>query len=158
LAHSQVHGLQRLAISVRRRADRGRSKPGLLDSETLMVDLAGPANPDRPLVANGVARRQAARDVVCDPMATRRRIPREKTTAALTALLETVCAGGPHADCVTAVYVFGSYARGALAVGDVDTDIEYDAKLNPDVEREMVGQTSTQSKCSSPTRRSRCSP
>jgi hypothetical protein len=54
-------------------------------------------------------------------MATGRRIPREKATAALTALLERVCAGGPHADCVTAVYVFGSYARGALAVGDVDS-------------------------------------
>ncbi|MDP9347518.1 MAG: hypothetical protein M3P44_17755 [Actinomycetota bacterium] len=71
-------------------------------------------------------------------MATGRRIPREKATAALTALLETVCAGGPHADCVTAVYVFGSYARGALTVGDVDTDIEYDARLDPGVEREML--------------------
>jgi hypothetical protein len=75
--------------------------------------------------------------VVCGLMATGRRIPREKATAALTALLETVCAGGPHADCVTAVYVFGSYARGALTVGDVDTDIEYDARLDPGVEREM---------------------
>jgi len=36
------------------------------------------------------------------------------------------------------VYVFGSYARAALTVGDVDTDIEYDAKLDPGVEREMV--------------------
>jgi hypothetical protein len=60
-------------------------------------------------------------------MATGRRIPREKATAALAALLETVCAGGSHADCVTAVYVFGSYVGGALAVGDVDTAIEYDA-------------------------------
>jgi hypothetical protein len=71
-------------------------------------------------------------------MATGRRIPRDKATAALTALLETVCAGGPHADCVIAVYVFGSYARGALTVGDVDTDIEYDARLDPGVEREML--------------------
>jgi hypothetical protein len=71
-------------------------------------------------------------------MATGRRIPREKATAALTALLETICAGGSHADCVTAVYVFGSYARGALTVGDVDTDIEYDARLDPGVEREML--------------------
>jgi hypothetical protein len=71
-------------------------------------------------------------------VATKRRIPREKATAALTALLEAVCAGGPHADCVTAVYVFGSYARGALTVGDVDTDIEYDVRLNPAVEREML--------------------
>jgi predicted nucleotidyltransferase len=36
------------------------------------------------------------------------------------------------------VYVFGSYARGALTVGDVDVDIEYDAKLDPGVDRELV--------------------
>jgi hypothetical protein len=36
------------------------------------------------------------------------------------------------------VYVFGSYARGALIVDDVDTDIEYDARLDPSVEREML--------------------
>jgi hypothetical protein len=66
------------------------------------------------------------------------RIPREQATAALTALLETVCAGGPYADCITAVHAFGSYARGALDVGDVDTDIEYDARLNPRVERELL--------------------
>jgi hypothetical protein len=71
-------------------------------------------------------------------MAGSRRIPRERATAALTALLERICAGGVHADCVTAVYVFGSYARGALAVGDVDVDIEYDAKLHPAVERELM--------------------
>ena len=71
-------------------------------------------------------------------MATGRRIPREKATAALTALLETTCAGGTHAGCVTAVYVFGSYTRGALTVGDVDVDIEYDAKLDPAVEREVL--------------------
>jgi hypothetical protein len=50
----------------------------------------------------------------------------------------TICGGGPHADCVTAVYVFGSDARGALNVGDVDTDIEYDARLDPGAEREML--------------------
>ena len=64
-------------------------------------------------------------------MAGNRRMPREKATAALSALLERVCAGGAHADCVTAVYVFGSYVRGALTVGDVDVDIEYDARLKP---------------------------
>lgn len=56
-------------------------------------------------------------------------------TAALAALLEQICAGGAHAGCVTAACVFGSCARGALTVGDVDVDIEYDAKLQPDVER-----------------------
>jgi hypothetical protein len=71
-------------------------------------------------------------------MAGGRRISREKADAALSALLETICAGGAHAGCVTAVYVFGSYARGALTVGDVDVDIEYDAKLDPAVERELV--------------------
>jgi len=71
-------------------------------------------------------------------MAGRGRISREKATAALSALLETICAGGPHAGCVTAVYVFGSYARGALTVGDVDVDIEYDAKLDPALERELL--------------------
>ena len=71
-------------------------------------------------------------------MAGGRRISREKATGALSALLETICAGGAHAGCVTAVYVFGSYARGALTVGDVDVDIEYDAKLDRAVERELV--------------------
>jgi predicted nucleotidyltransferase len=71
-------------------------------------------------------------------MATGRRIAREKATAALAPLLETVCAGGVAHHCVTAVYVFGSCARGALAAGDVDTDIEYDAALNPAVEREVL--------------------
>jgi predicted nucleotidyltransferase len=71
-------------------------------------------------------------------MAATRRMTREEAIAALSALLETICAGGAHADCVTAVYVFGSYARGALAVGDVDVDLEYDARLNPVVERELM--------------------
>jgi predicted nucleotidyltransferase len=44
-------------------------------------------------------------------------MPREKATAALAALLETICAGGAHDGCVTAVHVFGSYARGAVTVG-----------------------------------------
>lgn len=71
-------------------------------------------------------------------MAGNRRMPREKATAALSALLERICAGGAHADCVTAVYVFGSYARGALIVGDVDVDIEYGARLHPAVERDLI--------------------
>jgi predicted nucleotidyltransferase len=71
-------------------------------------------------------------------MAGGRRISRENATAALSALLETIRAGGPHAQCVTAVYVFGSYARGALTVGDVDVDIEYDARLDPAVKRELI--------------------
>jgi hypothetical protein len=77
-------------------------------------------------------------DVGWSSMAGTRRLPREKATAALSTLLEAICAGGAHADCVTAVYVFGSYARGALTVGDVDVDIEYDARLDPAVERELM--------------------
>jgi hypothetical protein len=68
-------------------------------------------------------------------MAGNRRMPREKATAALTALLERIYAGGAHADCITAVYVFGSYA---LTVGNVDADIEYDARLDPAVESELI--------------------
>jgi predicted nucleotidyltransferase len=71
-------------------------------------------------------------------MAGARNIPREKATAALSALLQTISDGGRYADCVTAVHVFGSYARGALAVGDVDVNIEYDAKLDAVVEREVL--------------------
>jgi hypothetical protein len=64
--------------------------------------------------------------------------PGRRATAALSTLLERICAGGAHAECVTAVYVFGSHARGALTVGDVDVDIECDARLDPAVEREMI--------------------
>jgi predicted nucleotidyltransferase len=71
-------------------------------------------------------------------MAGNRRMPRAKATAALTVLLERMCADDAHADCVTAVYVFGSYARGALFVGDVDVDIEYDGRLDPAVESELI--------------------
>jgi predicted nucleotidyltransferase len=66
------------------------------------------------------------------------RIAREKATAALSALVETICAGGTHAGCVTAVYVFGSYVRGALVGGDVDVDIEYDAKRDWAAEPDLI--------------------
>lgn len=60
-------------------------------------------------------------------MAGSQRKPRKKATAALAALHERIRAGGAHADCVTGVYAFGSYARGALTVGDIDVDtIEYE--------------------------------
>jgi predicted nucleotidyltransferase len=39
---------------------------------------------------------------------------------------------------VTAVYVFGSYARVALSVGDVDVNIEYNSKLHPAAERALI--------------------
>lgn len=50
-------------------------------------------------------------------MAGNRRMPRQKATAALSALLGTICAGGAHADCVTAVYVFGSQAPARAGPG-----------------------------------------
>lgn len=52
-------------------------------------------------------------------------------------LLETICAGKGAAKCVTAVYAFGSWSRGALEVGDVDIDIEYDDLRDPETRRQM---------------------
>lgn len=60
------------------------------------------------------------------------RIPRERATAHVVELLERVCAGEGAAACVTAVYAFGSWSRGALEVGDVDLDIEYDRSRDPE--------------------------
>jgi hypothetical protein len=66
-----------------------------------------------------------------------RSVPREKATAQLVALLERICSADGYVRCITEVRVFGSYARGALTVGDVDLNIEYDAKVDPDLDREM---------------------
>ncbi len=60
------------------------------------------------------------------------RISRERATAHVVELLERVCAGEGAASCVTAVYAFGSWSRGALVVGDVDLDIEYDRSRDPE--------------------------
>jgi hypothetical protein len=51
---------------------------------------------------------------------------RDKLTQQLLALLTRVCTGGRYADCVTEIWVFGSYARGAARVGDIDVNVEYD--------------------------------
>lgn len=67
-----------------------------------------------------------------------RRIPREWATAHLIELLERICAGGGAASCVTAVYAFGSWSRGALEVGDVDLDIEYDHRRDPATSRQVL--------------------
>jgi hypothetical protein len=66
------------------------------------------------------------------------RIPRERATAHVVELLERVCAGEGVAACVTAVYAFGSWSRGALEVGDVDLDIEYDRSRDPETARQML--------------------
>jgi hypothetical protein len=60
------------------------------------------------------------------------RIPRERATTHVVELLERICAGEGAARCVTAVYAFGSWSRGALEVGDVDLDIEYDRSRDPE--------------------------
>jgi predicted nucleotidyltransferase len=66
------------------------------------------------------------------------RIPRERATAHVVELLEHVCAGEGAAACVTAVYAFGSWSRGALEVGDVDLEIEYDRSRDPETARQML--------------------
>jgi hypothetical protein len=66
-------------------------------------------------------------------MSPARALTREKATEYVTALLQRICGGGPHAQCVTPVYVFGSYARGAKILGDVDVSISLDPRLNPAV-------------------------
>ncbi|WP_249012282.1 hypothetical protein [Conexibacter sp. DBS9H8] len=38
---------------------------------------------------------------------------------------------------MTAVYALGSWSRAALAVGDVDVDIEYDRSRDPETARQM---------------------
>lgn len=66
------------------------------------------------------------------------RIPRERATAHVVELLERICAGEGAAKCVTAVYAFGSWSRGALEVGDVDLDIEYDHSRDPGTAQQML--------------------
>lgn len=66
------------------------------------------------------------------------RIPRERATAHGVELLERICDGEGAAKCVTAVYAFGSWSRGALEVGDVDLDIEYDRSRDPETARQML--------------------
>lgn len=66
------------------------------------------------------------------------RIPRERATAHVIELLERVCAGEGAAACVTVVYAFGSWSRGAIEVGDVDLDIEYDRFRDPETAKLML--------------------
>jgi predicted nucleotidyltransferase len=49
---------------------------------------------------------------------------RAEATEKMTAILERVAVQEPPLDLVEAIYVFGSYARGALEVRDVDLDLE----------------------------------
>ena len=50
---------------------------------------------------------------------------RERATALIEDLLERVAPGDRYLDCIDEIWVFGSYARGALEPGDVDLEIEY---------------------------------
>jgi hypothetical protein len=49
---------------------------------------------------------------------------RDAATERLRTVLERVCSGGRYESCVTELWVFGSYARGAPRVGDLDLDAE----------------------------------
>ena len=52
---------------------------------------------------------------------------RARATALIEELLTRIAAGDRHLDMIDEVWLFGSYARGALDPGDVDLDIEYTA-------------------------------
>lgn len=71
-------------------------------------------------------------------MVSKRRVPREQATGYVLELLERICAGGKYLDCITTVHAFGSWARGASEVGDVDLVITHDSRLNEEVNQEMV--------------------
>lgn len=49
---------------------------------------------------------------------------RDVATDALAAMLANVAAGGRFVELVESIYVFGSYARGALEPGDIDVYVE----------------------------------
>jgi hypothetical protein len=68
----------------------------------------------------------------------RRRVPREQATGYVLELLERICAGGKYLDCITTVHAFGSWARGASEVGDVDLVITHDSRLNEEVNQATV--------------------
>jgi predicted nucleotidyltransferase len=53
-------------------------------------------------------------------------------------MLERISARGKYLDCITSVHVFGSYSRGAVSVGDIDVSVSYDARLDPDVDAEVL--------------------
>lgn len=53
-------------------------------------------------------------------------------------MLKRISAGGKYLDCITSVHVFGSYSRGAVSVGDIDVNVSYDARLDPDVDAEVL--------------------
>ena len=67
-----------------------------------------------------------------------RRLPRATATQQLVALVERICTGGKYLDCITEVHVFGSYARGASMVGDIDVSVTYDARLDEAVDAEVL--------------------
>jgi hypothetical protein len=54
-------------------------------------------------------------------------VKRQRATALIEELLQRVHAGGQYLDCIDEIWVFGSYARGALDPGDIDLAIEYTA-------------------------------
>ncbi|MGB2952508.1 MAG: nucleotidyltransferase domain-containing protein, partial [Gaiellaceae bacterium] len=51
---------------------------------------------------------------------------RSEATRRLEQLLRNAAAGGGYVTRIREIWVFGSYARGALEVGDIDLDVEYE--------------------------------
>lgn len=70
-------------------------------------------------------------------------MPHERATGYLLELLERICLGGKYLECITAVHAFGSWSRGAIEVGDVDLNITYDARLDDEVNHELVRRLAT---------------
>jgi predicted nucleotidyltransferase len=77
----------------------------------------------------GVRVDQRAPDDVLQFMA-RRRTPRRRATK-LADVLKRLAAGEPPLDRVRAAWVFGSWARGAATVGDIDLIVQVDEERDP---------------------------
>ena len=73
---------------------------------------------------------QRAPDDVLDFLA-RTRTPRRRATRKLTDVLGRLAVGDPPLDRVRAAWVFGSWARGAATVGDIDLIVEVDEARDP---------------------------
>jgi hypothetical protein len=66
-------------------------------------------------------------------------VRRAEATGRLEQLLQRAAAGGRYAGRIREIWVFGSYARGAAEVGDIDLDVEYehDGELGTELVRAL---------------------
>lgn len=62
----------------------------------------------------------------------RSRVPRARAVARLADVLARAASGVPPLNEIREIWVFGSFARGALAVGDVDLHMRVDAVGPPE--------------------------